>query len=482
MSPAHARDPTDPDDGFPSSPEHYESQSESSEEVDEEVPIFDGEAAISPGTNSERNSGPTARSPRQRPRIDTSHFERKGYARPSESLSPSSTRWYRFDLAVIAALVSPIGNWLTGGDHVKNILFIALLIFYLHQIIEVPWALYQNARSRRHPPYLPPPPSASDASTPEHRYAQAAISELRYIEFFFLFVTVVSPFLGALLLQYATAAVSGPDAISWFSTGLFVLATGMRPWSHLVKRLSHRTSVLHDVIHYPPQPQSEEEGEKEKDDITAKMDELLKRVEALEKRGDKLKQRVGHELDDLFDRFEDSLSKIGRSVRKQERKVEKQERRVRTIHEDLIHLKSSRFSPFSLITRSWRFVRSKIASFGRWLSAYMPSSPSTLPRRKLYPNRQSRYTGNGLYTPPASRAVSSSSAKPDHARDELYPTPGTDIVELEVLSDQEGVGDAGLLSLLLRKISNSLSNAIWGVGHIATAPLRVVLRMVSPQD
>jgi len=44
--------------------------------------------------------------------------------------------WYKFDSAVLLALVSPVGNWLTGGDHIKNLLFLALLVYYLHQVIE----------------------------------------------------------------------------------------------------------------------------------------------------------------------------------------------------------------------------------------------------------------------------------------------------------------------------------------------------------
>lgn len=50
--------------------------------------------------------------------------------------STRSRAWYEFDLAVVVALVSPAGNWLTGGDHIKDILLIVLLILYLHQIIE----------------------------------------------------------------------------------------------------------------------------------------------------------------------------------------------------------------------------------------------------------------------------------------------------------------------------------------------------------
>jgi len=44
--------------------------------------------------------------------------------------------WYKFDPTVLLALSSPVGNWLTGGDHVKNLLFLALLVYYLHQVIE----------------------------------------------------------------------------------------------------------------------------------------------------------------------------------------------------------------------------------------------------------------------------------------------------------------------------------------------------------
>lgn len=50
--------------------------------------------------------------------------------------SASKSFWTDLDLSIIVAIVSPIGNWLTGGDHIKNLLLIILLIFYLHQLIE----------------------------------------------------------------------------------------------------------------------------------------------------------------------------------------------------------------------------------------------------------------------------------------------------------------------------------------------------------
>lgn len=44
--------------------------------------------------------------------------------------------WTDLDLSVVVALAAPIGNWLTGNDHLKNLFLILLLIIYLHQLIQ----------------------------------------------------------------------------------------------------------------------------------------------------------------------------------------------------------------------------------------------------------------------------------------------------------------------------------------------------------
>jgi hypothetical protein len=51
-------------------------------------------------------------------------------------LNLTKRAWYSFDISVVLALISPIGNWLTGGDYVKNVLLLLFLLYYLHQIIE----------------------------------------------------------------------------------------------------------------------------------------------------------------------------------------------------------------------------------------------------------------------------------------------------------------------------------------------------------
>jgi hypothetical protein len=72
--------------------------------------------------------------------VHSRSLEREPEEQHLDHLDPSAnaarSAWYKFDTAVIIALLSPFSKWLTGGDHVKHLLFIALVVYYLHQIIE----------------------------------------------------------------------------------------------------------------------------------------------------------------------------------------------------------------------------------------------------------------------------------------------------------------------------------------------------------
>ncbi|KAJ7833010.1 hypothetical protein B0H14DRAFT_3142700 [Mycena olivaceomarginata] len=50
--------------------------------------------------------------------------------------TPAPHPWYKPSVPVLLALAPPIGNWLTGGDHVKDLLLLLLVVFCLHQIVE----------------------------------------------------------------------------------------------------------------------------------------------------------------------------------------------------------------------------------------------------------------------------------------------------------------------------------------------------------
>ncbi|KIJ08352.1 hypothetical protein PAXINDRAFT_102599, partial [Paxillus involutus ATCC 200175] len=104
------------------SPSQYESGSDSAEEYDDPETAF----ASHQGTSGSGVASASATPPLQ----PSSPIHED----PSEAAS--NRAWYELDISVVLALVSPIGNWLTGGDHVKNVFLILLLIFYLHQVIE----------------------------------------------------------------------------------------------------------------------------------------------------------------------------------------------------------------------------------------------------------------------------------------------------------------------------------------------------------
>ncbi|KAG1816845.1 uncharacterized protein BJ212DRAFT_1446896 [Suillus subaureus] len=271
-----------------SSPLDHESESESSEVSGSDTP--------SPSVR------PSARSP-----LSTPLHEENGSSERTSGVEPESSKgWYEFDLSVILALVSPIGNWLTGGDHVKNILLILLLIFYLHQIIEVPWSLYHLSRPKRRSPDV-----LSRQTSDQNPYHEIASSELRKLEIFYLFLTILSPLLGVAILRVVVLSVAGPETISWFSTSLFILATGMRPWKHAVERLRQRTKDLHTVIHYPPASSP---------DTQSQIEALTARVAELETQLKECNDTVKALTEDVFDHVEGAVEGLEKSMRKQERK------------------------------------------------------------------------------------------------------------------------------------------------------------------
>jgi hypothetical protein len=141
--------------------------------------------------------------------------------------------------------------------------------------------------------------SQKDLSKEEQQQRLAA-SELRLYELFFLSLSLVSPVLGATFLRYATTIFLGPESLSWFHTTTFILASGIRPWSHLVQRVSERAIDLHNTIHYPPRSFISNDG------VQAEIESLSKRVTQLEGALGKVKQRVADTVDEVYQYVEDA--------------------------------------------------------------------------------------------------------------------------------------------------------------------------------
>jgi hypothetical protein len=182
---------------------------------------------------------------------------------------------------------------------------------------EVPWELYHAARQRR------PHPSFRSLNLPE-REEEAAIkaqmrlaeAELQRHEFAYLLVSMITPFAGAALLRTVLGLVNGVDSISWFSTTLFVLAAGVRPWGHLISRLREHTTSLHDTIHYPsPDTQFI---------ATSRLQAVVDRVNSLEQELSTIKRGMAMQayVEEIHDDLSSALQSTERAIRKQERKSE----------------------------------------------------------------------------------------------------------------------------------------------------------------
>jgi hypothetical protein len=64
-------------------------------------------------------------------------FEVDGRLLPEHSKSQaSSSSWTDLDLSIVVAVITPLVNWLTGSDHLKNLFLVLFLIVYLHQLIQ----------------------------------------------------------------------------------------------------------------------------------------------------------------------------------------------------------------------------------------------------------------------------------------------------------------------------------------------------------
>ncbi|KAG0324424.1 hypothetical protein BG004_003475 [Podila humilis] len=114
----------------------------------------------------------------------------------------------------------------------------------------VPWELYYAARTRR---ILLSSVSANAPVDPilEKRRQQAAAS-LKRQEFLSLLFVLASPFLGGYTLQYLKTFFSSyEDYLSALNIELFIIASGIRPLTHLVSLLKARALHLQEQVHYP---------------------------------------------------------------------------------------------------------------------------------------------------------------------------------------------------------------------------------------
>ncbi|KAF5378514.1 hypothetical protein D9615_007153 [Tricholomella constricta] len=283
-------------------------------------------------------------------------------------------------------------------------------------MLAVSWDLYRKARPCRHA-NIPP-------SNAEEKYMQIATFELRVLELFFLALTAALPFLGAIFLRYATAAVIGHESVSFFSTTVFVL----------------RPNDLHDGIHYPSPNLPAE-------DMRTQMTDVIKRVEHLERSLAKAKSRLIDARDEVYDDVDQPVTAVNRTVERHERKYEKrQEAKVKEMEQTLDGLKGKGKGNVGLMINATPHAPPSLLA--RVLPAWMFTAP---PQRSIY--------ASASYTPSPKHSLRS------------FPSPSS--IHLESIPEEETTKYS-----LLAQPANLTSLVLSRVGYLATMPLRAVVRMV----
>jgi hypothetical protein len=187
-------------------------------------------------------------------------------------------------------------------------------VSYVADLSQVPWELYNVARRRRpHPSFRSLHLQESDEAAINVKTRRAA-DELQRHEFAYLFISMITPFVGAALLRVVLELINGVDSISWFSTTLFVLAAGIRPWGHLISRLRGHTNLLHDSIHYPS-PDTQLIAD-------SRLQAVVDRVISLEQELSTVKRAMAlrAHVEDAHDDINRALENAAHAIRKQERK------------------------------------------------------------------------------------------------------------------------------------------------------------------
>lgn len=201
--------------------------------------------------------------------------------------------------------------------------------------------------------FLPSGTSMSEEASNERNASSGNVAarELRSLELFYLTLTVLSPFFGASLLKFIAITISGdPTTLSWFSTTLFVLATGIRPWTHLVERLRDRSEALKGVVEDANEADAlpngfetcespadeqilETDVEKETKMLRQEVESLRSHHSALERRLAEFENTHTQEWDDMADSVV-AVESEGRKFRREcVQRVEAAERRVVALEE-----------------------------------------------------------------------------------------------------------------------------------------------------
>ncbi|KAL8801784.1 MAG: hypothetical protein Q9200_006829 [Gallowayella weberi] len=189
----------------------------------------------------------------------------------ASQIEPS--HWHSTPLAL--ALLPAVGGVLfqNGSAIATDVVLLVLVAIFLNWAVRVPWEWYHSAQSARNQDIISYRHESSDdiiieeeeGNDPNHPTHDTGVqrkepsetqsqldaaAELRMHELLALFACFLSPLLGGWLLHTIRAQLSRPSEglVSNYSIAAFLLASEIRPLSHLLKLVQARTLYLQRTV------------------------------------------------------------------------------------------------------------------------------------------------------------------------------------------------------------------------------------------
>ncbi|KAG8532205.1 uncharacterized protein KY384_003846 [Bacidia gigantensis] len=155
------------------------------------------------------------------------------------------------------------------------------------------------------------------------RDQESAASELRIHELFALFTCFLSPIIGAWLLHHIRGQLSRPSEglVSNYNLTIFLLASEIRPLSHLIKLVQARTLSLQRIVASNPYQNSPNSNEKI-NDLTNRITELESNTSDTQPRSPTATlQQQSDILAATRKSFQPDLDALNRAVRRYEKRA-----------------------------------------------------------------------------------------------------------------------------------------------------------------
>ncbi|KAK5073656.1 hypothetical protein LTR64_007207 [Lithohypha guttulata] len=208
-----------------------------------------------------------------------------------------SSNWHSIPLGL--ALLPAIGGlfFQNGSAFVTDLTLLGLAALFLNWALRLPWDWYHSAQAvvvRSEAQYFESvlddgssqemsdvnvSPERSPDSAKSQRLWQAE-KELRVHELLALLACFAFPALGAWLLHAIRSQLTRPSEslISDYNLTVFLLASEVRPLSHLIKLVQGRTLFLQRIITVTAEDKESETGSPGVDNMSKRLDELEARV------------------------------------------------------------------------------------------------------------------------------------------------------------------------------------------------------------